>query len=307
MSHEDRRDDAAADASQEPDLYRFGVKAMATEFEILFPAGFGHDVAYLSRAASECFSLLSRLEEELSRFRMNSDISRINRLLPGGSTRVGLATVDCLSLAVAVGAETGGAFDVTVGPLMEVYQNRDRDGSPGKPKKKERAAAMARTGSGLFEVDRDQLSVTLRGEGISLDLGGLGKGYALDQMGLALEAWGITAALLNAGDSTVLGLGSPSSEEGERGWPVRADGAGDGELYLCDQALSGSGFLQKGAHIMDPRKGKPVKPKRIRTWALAPTAAMSDALSTAFSVMKKTEVTALCERHEGVRALFWNP
>lgn len=288
----------------DPELYRFATTAMATEFEILFPSARGHEVDYLSRAATECFSELARLEEELSRYKPNSDISRISRLLPGRSVKVGAATIDCLGLATAVAKETGGAFDITVGPLMNAY--RHRDGSPREPNKDELRSAKKRTGAELFELDHENLSVQVLCEGICLDLGGVGKGYALDQMGALLEGWGITDVLINAGDSTVLGLGSPPGESGQ-GWPVRADGIdpGEGELCLRDQSLSGSGFLQKGAHIMDPRRGRPVKPKRIRCWAVAPTAAMSDALSTAFSVMTKREIAAFCRKHGSIRALFW--
>jgi len=293
-------------SNDEPELYRFATTAMASEFEILFPAHTGHDPDYFSRASTACFNELARLEEELSKYKPNSDIARINRLLPDRTARVGFATFDCLSMALAVMTETNGAFDVTVGPLMDVY--RHRDGTPRQPSSTEVATAKTYTGGALFELDADNLSVTSRGAGLSIDLGGVGKGYALDQMATVLEEWSIEHALLNAGDSTVLGIGSPPADEGQ-GWPVRADGANpdDGELYLRDRALSGSGFLQKGAHIMDPRKGRPIRPKRLRTWAIAPTAAMSDALSTAFSVMKKKEVRALCDRHEGVEAIFWKP
>ena len=286
--------------SEEPDLYRFATTAMATEFVLLFPSGDGHSVDYLSRAATECFTELGRLEAELSRYKPNSDISRINRLLAGESARVGMAAIDCLGLALAVREETAGAFDITVGQLMDAF------GSSRMPSAEDLRRAKTRTGGETFRVDYDELAVTALCEGLALDLGGLGKGYALDQLGNMLETWGIDNALVNAGDSTVLALGSPPGEEG-RGWPVRADGVAenDGMLCLRNQSLSGSGFLQKGAHIMDPRKGRPVAPKRLRTWAVAPTAAMSDALSTAFSVMTKKQVMALCRRHEGVEALFW--
>jgi thiamine biosynthesis lipoprotein len=211
---------------------------MATEFTLLFPSDGEHDIDYLSRAATECFCELDRIEAELSRYKPNSDIARINRLLPGEVIRVGMATIDCLGLALAVADETSGAFDVTVGSLMDAYRNRD--GSERIPGSEELRRAGKVTGGNLFEVDRGRLAVKVLGEGVSLDLGGVGKGYALDQMGGVLENWSIFDALLNAGDSTVLALGAPSGET-RQGWPVRAEGVSENEgiLMLSNYSLEG--------------------------------------------------------------------
>jgi len=283
------------------ELFRVAHQAMATEFEILFPANCGVAIDKLDGLAEAVFHELDLLEDELSRYRGNSDISRINRLQPGQVARVGMATFDCLALARAVFDETGGAFDISIGPLMAAY--RTKEGTPLYPDKVTLDLARERTGNHVYELHPEDLSITCLGEGMSLDLGGVGKGYALDQMAETLREWGIENALLNAGESTVLAIGCPPGET--EGWPVRAEGAPDGEIFLTGfAALSGSGFLQRGAHIMDPRKGKPVKPKARRTWALAPTAAMSDALSTAFSVMKKREIRELNARHDGIIRSF---
>jgi thiamine biosynthesis lipoprotein len=131
------------------------------------------------------------------------------------------------------------------------------------------------------------------------DLGAMGKGYALDQAADVLQDWKVTNFVLNAGDSTILASGAPSGKEA---WSITL-GGGEKRLPLTQRAVSGSGFAVKGAHIMNPRLFTPVPIRNRRTYALAPTAALSDALSTAFMVMEKEEIEALCMRYEGVEAL----
>jgi thiamine biosynthesis lipoprotein len=132
-----------------------------------------------------------------------------------------------------------------------------------------------------------------------LDLGALGKGYALDQAADVLAFHSVHHAVLNAGDSTVLALGHPPGKEA---WNITLS-EGAHPLALSNRAVSGSGFAVKGAHIMNPRLFQPVPVKNRRTYALAPTAALSDALSTAFMIMTPEEIAALCARHAGVEAL----
>ena len=129
----------------------------------------------------------------------------------------------------------------------------------------------------------------------------MGKGYALDQCADLLADWKINHALLNAGDSTVLGIGAAP---GQSGWTVTAGNRETHAIILQNNALSGSGFHVKGAHIINPRTMRPVPPRAERTWAMAPTAALSDALSTAFMLMQREEIDALCARHPGVVAFL---
>ena len=113
-------------------------------------------------------------------------------------------------------------------------------------------------------------------------------------MAAQLREWAITTACLQSGGSTALTLAAPA---GHTGWPI-----GIGEdvthrmLTLTDTALSGSGIAVQGAHLIDPRTGAP-SPRATRTWALAPTAALSDALSTAFFIFSEEEIAAFCAAH----------
>jgi FAD:protein FMN transferase len=277
--------------------HRFRHEAMATEFEIII-AQPDIDQAYAGSAAVAVFAEIDRLEEELSRYRSTSDIARISHLKKGESATVGLAAWDCLSLAKAVHAETQGAFDITIGPLMSLWRNED--GTPRQPSEAEIDEARDHVGARLFELDPEGMRVISRADSIAFDLGAVGKGYALDQCIGVLDDWSITNVLLNAGDSTILGLGAPP---GDPGWIVTIGGDQTQSLRLRDRALSSSGFAVKGAHIMDPRSFRPVPVRETRTHVVAPTAALSDALSTAFMIMDTASIQSLCKRFPDVELL----
>jgi thiamine biosynthesis lipoprotein len=281
------------------ELHRFSRDAMATTFEVIIAGSPDVDFLYASQAAEAIFTEIQRLEDELSRFRHGSYISQLNQLSAGESLSVSLATWDCLSLAKTVFEESAGAFDITIGPLMQLW--RTEDGTLREPEPDRLELARRSIGSRLFELNESDLRVTVLADHMVFDLGAIGKGYALDQAAAILEDWGIPNALLNAGDSTLLALGSPTVEEP---WSITlADGARS--MTLRDRALSGSGFMVKGAHIMNPRTLRPVPIQDQRSYALAPSAALSDALSTAFMIMPPTEARALCDQYGGLVEVLW--
>lgn len=278
------------------EYHRFCHEAMATSFEVII-AQEDVDATYASQAAVAVFSEIDRLEDELSRFRPTSEIARLNRLQAGQSLAVTLAAWDCLSLAKSVYAETGGAFDITIGPLMQLW--RTPEGHLVEPEEARLALARQSVGSELFELEEDGCRVRVLADHMVFDLGAVGKGYALDQAVQVLQDWSITCAFLNAGDSTLLALDGPS---GEAAWPVTL-AEGSQEKWLTQQALSGSGFMVQGAHLMNPRTLRPVPLQNKRSYAIAPTAALSDALSTAFMIMSAEEIAELCARYPGVEWL----
>jgi thiamine biosynthesis lipoprotein len=258
---------------------------MATEWEIIIADE--HEII-ATNAAREAFSDLDDLEDELSRFRPSSDIARLSRMSAGAKFPLGLATYDCLSLAIDVFKETGGAFDISIAPLMNIW--RHPDGMLLRPTEDQITAAKERCGMRCIELDHESLNAIVQHDYPSLDLGGIGKGYALDQMAEVLRRNEITHALLHSGTSTVLAMDPP---EGEPGWPIGADT----NLLLKNQALSGSGSEVQGDHIIDPRSGHPVEAQRTQVWSIAPTAALADALSTAFIILSDEEIAALCQKH----------
>ena len=165
-------------------LRRLSHEAMATEFSIVF-ANPEIDATEAAGLARLVFDEISRLEDELSRFKSVSDVWRVNGLRTGESTTVDFATLDCLLLAQAVHGETGGAFDVTVGPLMQCWRNQD--GSPRTPSPEELEATRRRVGMQLLEVQLEDMKVAVKADYLQLDLGAVGKGYALDQAVRLLE------------------------------------------------------------------------------------------------------------------------
>ena len=279
--------------------HRFSHKAMATIFEIFI---LHEDASYAQQAAYEAFEELDRLEQELSRFIENSDISRINNLDANRPVRVGLAAFECLKHSARIYEDTDGAFDITIGTLLKCWLNQDK--TLRIPSEEKLNVARQHTGMHLLQLDEAQHTVRLLTSPVHVDLGGFGKGYAVDVMAELLRDWSIDSALIHGGSSSVLALGTPP---GIKGWPLTVSSPSDRKqtlacLHLQEQALSGSG-LQKGQHIIDPRTAKPVKGK-CAAWASAPNAATTDALSTAFMIMTPDEIKNYCLQHQDVRAMI---
>ncbi len=288
--------DPPPQAAERP--HRFSHEAMATVFEVLI---YGREPEYAQQAAWAAFDEVDRLEAELSRFRPGSDVRRINGSAAGALLRVSLGTYECLQVAAQVWAETGGAFDVTAGSLMALWQRAAEAGE--SPSDDQLAAARARTGMDLVAVSADEPAVGLKVEGVQIDLGGIGKGFAVDRILGVMREWEIGVALAHGGLSTVRAIGSPP---GKTGWRVTLgdleDGGADlGAVRLSDRSVSASGIAHK-RHIMDPRSGRPVEGK-LGAWALCESGAVADALSTAFTVMSVDEVRAYAQRHPEASAM----
>lgn len=252
---------------------------------------------YAEQAAHVALHEPERLEQLFSRFIPHSDIGRLNAAHPGEWLRVSAETIEVLHLAAEVHAATGGAFDVA-------YRGRAA-GPPTSP----------------LVLDPARRAIAVGYEGLQLDLGAIGKGYALDRMAVILREWNVTAALLDSGQSTAvaLGAGPPRGQSEPKApaqdsadiespcWEIalrRPDDARNtlGHVALRNEALSGSGQQLHGSHICDPRTDAAVDAGRA-AWAVAPTAALSDALSTAFMVLDPAHVPAVCGRWTNVSAI----
>ncbi|MBK8913630.1 MAG: FAD:protein FMN transferase [Phycisphaerales bacterium] len=277
-------------------------EAMACEWGALIVHD---DRKYAQQAVRAAFAEVDRLERELSRFRPDSDISRINAAPLGTAVRVSADTIEVLLLAHQLQSAFSGALDVTVGLRVP----RPGIAPPADP---------PQTGPGVA-IHPAERSVTRLRMDASLDLGAIGKGFALDAAISALREWGIERALVHSGTSSVYALGAgradaqadllhaPVGAQGAAGWRLRLRDPADparcvGEVLLRDAALSGSAVTLKAGHIIDPRSGAPAG-AHAAAWAIAPTAAVSDGVSTALMVLPAHEARECLRREASNRLL----
>lgn len=224
------------------------------------------DRATAERLAGACFVQLEILEAKLSRFRPDSEISRINRMASGERLLLSESTYRCLQLAMAAHAATAGLFDVTLGQWT------------GK-------ADHAEPVKGQLQLVPDQPCIYCTQAGRQLDLGGIGKGFALDEMAKTLGELGLESGLLSAGTSTHLAIGPET-------WSITLQG--DSETLprkLCRQAMSTSGIDMQGSHVIHPDMYRAPDYHFKRIWLLAETATLADAFSTACLLMNPDELS----------------
>lgn len=282
------------------DLHRFTHEAMACEWDV-FIAGDTRD--YAAQAAALAFEEVDRVEHDLSRFRRDSDISRLNSQPAGAPLRIGPIAFECLELAAAAAAATRGAFDVTIGGLLRSTGGvRKEVAGVHDPGAGSRAGAP-RWGSQYLQLDRAARTAT-RGLGdLTIDLGAIGKGFGVDVAAETLREWKIHAALIHSGQSSLYALGAP---EGAAAWTIALrDPASDrpiGRIALRNASISGSGIRIHGSHVVDPRTGTAVS-QRMGAWAIAGSAALSDAVSTAAMVMSSEEMAEFAARFPDIALL----
>lgn len=274
---------------------RFSHEAMATVFEVFIQHD---DPEYASNAARAAFEEADRLESLLSRYISNSDVSRITDLKKDQSMIVSPETMDCLQIARRIYEQTSGTFDVTVGGLVELWKEG------GIASQEVIQQRMQSVGMNLLVLDTEKMTVTAGADSIAVDLGGLGKGYAVKRMGRVLKEWKIEKALIHAGSSSVLALNAPA---GKAGWEVRlSNPRQSGEeiqlLEMENEALSCSG-LRRGTDMINPSTGKPVQDKTA-VWVRGEDPVFCDGCSTAFMVMKLDAIERFSKNHPEIGILI---
>ena len=274
----------------------------------------GTDAGALPAVVGAALDEIDRVDRLMSHYRRDSPLSRLNREAANGPVAVEPELLDFLAECLRWSRESDGAFDVTVGPLMKAWGFFRDEGRV--PTEDELARALAVVGYRHVELDRAAGTVRFDRPGVELDLGGIGKGYAVDRVVSLLRQRGIASALVNLGGSSVYGLGAPP---GKRAWEIGIQDPTDPAktaltVPLRDRALSVSGgyarFFEKDgvtyAHVMDPRTGRPVQ-GLLSVAVLTATATDGDALDNVLFVQGPETARAALARLPPAEALFFVP
>jgi len=296
----------------QPYLIRVGRQAMACNFEVLLNAG---QYPEATEVVLQALDRIDLLEAQLSVYREESEICQVNRLAASRPVRVEQGLFDLLVQAVRFHSNTHGAFDVTSAPLSQAWGFWRREGR--MPSLGEIEDAKRQVGSQFLQLDIEEQTVHFSQPGLQINLGSIGKGYALDCCAELLEAAGIDDYFFHGGQSSVMSRGSRVLRNSSAlGWdvglshPLRPERR-VGEVFLLDQSLGTSGdarqfFYHKGkryGHILDPRTGWPAQ-EVLSTTVVANSAATADALATAFFIMGVDASLEYCRQHEGISVVL---
>lgn len=280
-------------------LYTSVHPAMGTEYAVYL---YARSCEEAEAAAMPAFNEIDRIDELLSNYREDSELSRINRDAARAEVTVDPEVFRFVNAALEWSRRSGGAFDMTVGKLMKTW---GFFGASGKvPSDAEIAHARNQVGWQKVKLDCDRRTVRFLSEGIEFDPGGIGKGYAVDRAALVLRRNGVERALISSGSSTIYALGAP---HGLPGWKIQVPVPGNEErtistVLLRDTSLSTANrsqkyFVESGrlyGSIMDPRTLRPSE-GTLQATAIADSALDSDVLSNVLFVLGPEEGSRLLE------------
>ncbi len=292
-------------------LLSISQSAMACEFEVLLnQSQYGQG----AEQAMVALEVVSQLEQLLSVYKLRSELSTLNRFGSSRPVAISHDTLTVLDLAVDLYKLTAGAFDITAGSLSEAWGFSRRQGSV--PSDKEIEEALDKVGSQHLATDGAAMTACLLREGVQVNPGGIGKGYALDRAIGRLIDNGIEHFMIHGGLSSVAARGDRQHSSTGGGWLVALKHPWRweetlGTVRLRNQALgtSGSGkqFFHFGgkrySHIIDPRSGWPAQ-EMMSVTVICPSGAVADALATALFVMGPELSQRFCDQHPEIAAIL---
>jgi len=291
---------------------------MATRFEIILN---GANPVSLRAAGEEALDEIDRLENQLSLFRPTSEIAHLNARADREPVRVSPEVFALLERALQLNQETDGAFDITVAPLMTLWGFRNEKPPPTQSEIEE---TLVRVGAAHVILRRENFTVRFAKPGVNLDLGAIGKGYAIERAVELLKEAGVVSALIHGGTSTVYGMGKGPNDNPWRvsiedslkrsaeaaGLAWAPDAQNDWDFELEDKALSvsavwGRAYEHEGkllGHVIDPRIGRPVS-ETLLAALTCPSATDTDALSTALLTLGPEAQEKIVRLHPGSHTL----
>jgi thiamine biosynthesis lipoprotein len=251
---------------------------------------------------------VARLDQLMSHYNADSGLSRLVREARRGTAVVEPDLFQVIQTALTFSRSSGGAFDITIAPLLKAWKQAYAAGRPASAAELTRAAACV----GFEQIEtRPPDRIRFTSDCVELDLGGIGKGYAVDRALAVLRAAGIRHALVSAGGSSIGAIGAPP---GRAGWPVSIGTPAGRMLMLRDRTLSTSQQnhaappLEESApgEIIDPHRRAPIRNAGIVT-VVGPSAAEADAMSTTLLLLSIEHGKALLARFPGTSAVWLAP
>lgn len=282
---------------------------MGTLLEVRLPGDESSSLALFS----ELFAISHQHDQIFSTFLAASPVSRFNRKSNHEPLVVPEELIELANLAQQLTAETQGAFDITVMPLVRLWKNARKNQL--WPESESIVAAKRLAGAGGLDINPESLTISKRVDGIELDFGGIAKGYCVDKMAECARQKGVKDAFINFGESSILALGKDAHGNP---WEVAVRNPEHPErlalkLKVCNMAIGSSAAYQNQSkiagrivgHIVDPRTGLPA-PTEIAVTVVAPSAALADALSTALVVLQPDQGMKILEQFPDADAVIFH-
>ncbi|MBK8946231.1 MAG: FAD:protein FMN transferase [Ignavibacteriae bacterium] len=275
-------------------IHHFAHEAMATVFEVIINLD---DKNYAEQAAHNVFNEIDKLENKFSRFRSNTEIAKINNSKNGEEIKLSFETFECIWIAKQIYEMTNGFFDITTGNVIDKWKNK-------LLANKINDLNISDFGNNYFILDELNFTIKILNENLSFDLGGIGKGYAVDYGIKLLNEWDIENAIIHGGGSSVKAIGRFGNE---KGWKISLSNPKNNHQTIAEINMQnfsiGSSGKQKNNHIINPKTLLP-NIERVATWVITESATIADAISTAFMLMPIDEISELCEKNNFISGLI---
>lgn len=280
---------------------------MGTVFEI---AAYGESSEQTSIAVERAFQEIVRIDDVMSNYKPESALSRLNRSAQNHAEKVPPDLYRVIEQAIQFSKLSEGKFDITVAPLVNLWKSAlSGDSMPSSAQLREAQACVGYDKIELVPPD----SITFHSSCLQLDLGAIGKGYAVDRAAERLVSFQLKDAFINAGGSTILAMGSPP---GQAAWPVHLRDPShtvDPYVMLKNESVSTSEQTapsllgrESAGHIIDPSTGRPLD-AQFAVSVIAPNGTMSDGFSTTLLLLGPSQGKVLVNHTSQVSAVWVSP